>query len=69
MTPSRPETASIDGSSMRVWMPKDDMTSPTVGLASLMTTYVIDAKENRDVATIDIPNTFIQTDSTGKLLS
>ena len=47
-------------------MPKDFTASPTVGLASLMTTCAIDAKENRDVATIDIPNAFMQTDLTGK---
>ena len=51
----------IDGSSMRVWMPKDNTASPTVGLASSMTTCVIDAHENRDVATADVPNAFIQT--------
>ena len=43
----------IDGSSMRVWMNKDHTASPTVGLNSLMITCVIDAKENRDVATVD----------------
>ena len=31
-----------------------------------MTTCVIDAKENRDVATIDTPNAFIQTDLTSE---
>ena len=56
----------IDGSSMRVWMPKDHTASPTVGLGSLMSTCVIDAKENRDAATVDVPNAFIQTDLTGE---
>ena len=56
----------VDGSSMRVWMPKDDAASPTVGLASLMTTCMIDAHENRDVATTDTPNAFVQTDLTGE---
>ena len=47
---------------MRVWMPKDQTASPTVGLASLMTACVIDAKENRDAAMVDTPKAFIQTD-------
>ena len=48
----------IDGSSMRAWMPKDDTATPTVGLASLMTTCMIDAHKNRDVATMDTPHAF-----------
>ena len=56
----------IDGRSMRAWMPKDDTASPTVRLASLMTTPRIDAHENRDVATMDMPNAFIQTNLTGE---
>ena len=55
----------IDRSSMSMWMPEDDTVSPIVGLASSMTACVI-AKDNRDVATIDMPNAFIQTDLTGE---
>ena len=47
-------------------MNKDHTASPTVGLNSLMTTCVVDAKENRGVATVDIPNAFTQTDLTGE---
>ena len=41
---------------------KGDSTSPTVSLESVLITAVIDAKEDRDVAVIDIPNAFIQTE-------
>ena len=39
--------------------------SPTVLLESVMITSVIDAKEQREVAVIDIPNAFVQTEMEG----
>ncbi len=42
-------------------MNKDDATSPTTILQSILMTAVIDAKERRDVMTNDIPNAFVQT--------
>jgi hypothetical protein len=38
-----------------------DASSPTLVLESVLLTCVIDAEEKRDVATIDIPNAFVQT--------
>ena len=42
-------------------MQKEDISSPTAYLESIILTSVINPKEDRDVATIDIPNFFIQT--------
>jgi hypothetical protein len=39
---------------------KDD-SSPTVTMESVLLSYIIDAKEERDVAVVDILNAFIQT--------
>ena len=51
-----------NGSIQRAWIPKEDTAAPTASLEAVFLTAVIDAKEGRDVATIDIPNAFIQTD-------
>ena len=40
---------------------KDDTASPTVTTEALLTTAVIDAKQNRNVITLDIPNPIVQT--------
>ena len=56
-----------DGSTQRAYTRKEEVASPTVLTESVLLTAAIEAKENRDVMTIDIPNAFIQTDmeSTG----
>ena len=54
--------ACADGRKQRLWMNKNEAASPTVLLESVMITSTIDAKENRDVAIVDIPNAFVQTD-------
>eukprot|EP00978_Attheya_sp_CCMP212_P009274 scaffold21935_cov53-Attheya_sp.AAC.2 len=41
---------------------KEEASSPTVAIESVMLTSVIDAKENRDVAIVDIPGSFMQAD-------
>ena len=51
-----------NGGIQRNWMNKEETASPTTALESVLLTGVIDAKEKRDVATLDIPNAFIQTD-------
>ena len=51
-----------NGSVQRNWMTKEDSTSPTVSIPALFSTAAIDAYEERDVATCDIPNAFIQTE-------
>ena len=51
-----------DGSQQRGTVEDSDKTSPTVNLSSIFLTAVIEAKENRDVAVIDIPNAFLHSD-------
>ena len=41
---------------------KENAASPTAMTESILLTAVIDAEEHRDVAMVDIPNAFIQTD-------
>jgi hypothetical protein len=41
---------------------KEDTSSPTVAIESVFITSVIDAHENQDVATIDVPGAFMQAD-------
>ena len=41
-------------------MNKEDTSSPTATQEGLLITCAIDAKENREVATVDIPNAFMQ---------
>jgi len=50
-----------DGRKQRIWQTKADISSPTVSTEALFLTSVIDALEERDVATADIPNFFLQT--------
>ena len=51
-----------DGCKQRLHTPKDDASPPTVATESVLLCCVIDAKERRDVATVDIPGTFMQGD-------
>ena len=60
-----------DGSKQRTSFAKEDATSPTVALESVLLMAMIDAAEGWDVATIDILNAFIQTrldDNSDKVL-
>jgi hypothetical protein len=58
-----------DGRSQRAHMTKEETSSPTVATEALILTCVIDATENRDVATCDIPGAFMQSDMTkGKVV-
>jgi hypothetical protein len=49
-----------NGNPTREWLSREDAASPTAALESIMLTVVIDADEERDVMTCDIPNAFIQ---------
>ena len=51
-----------DGRKQRHNTPKDDASSPTVATESVLLSCVIDAKEQRDVATVDILGAFMQGD-------
>jgi hypothetical protein len=50
-----------NGKATREWLSREDSTSPTAALESIMLTAIVDAKEGRDVMTSDIPIAFIQT--------
>jgi hypothetical protein len=45
-----------NGKPTREWLSREDATSPTAALESIMLTAIVDAKEGRDVMTCDIPN-------------
>ena len=49
-----------DGRPQRVYTKKEDKTSPTCHIESLIITCIIDSMEGRDVATVDIPGAFMQ---------
>jgi hypothetical protein len=56
------ERTCANGSTQRNWMEKEETASPTATTEAILLTAVIDAEEGRDVATVDIPNAFVQTD-------
>ena len=45
---------------MREYLGREDSSSPTANLESILLTGMMDTHEVRDVMTTDIPNTFIQ---------
>jgi hypothetical protein len=51
-----------DGRKQKAYTNKEDASAPTVAIESLLLTCVIDATEQRDVATVDIPGAFMQAD-------
>ena len=51
-----------NGSTQRVYMDREEVSSPTVSTEATILTAIIEAEEERDVATCDIPNAFIQTE-------
>ena len=60
--------ACADGRKQRLWTKKEDVSSPTIAFEALLYTLMIDAMEGRDVATIDLPGHFLQTDMDEKLI-
>ena len=48
-------------------MNKEEGSSPTVSLESVALTALIDSHSNREVANVDIPNLFIQTNNPKKV--
>ena len=51
----------VDGSTQRRYLKQDEsMSSPTASLESLLTTLLIDAYEERDVGTFDVPGAYLQ---------
>ena len=51
----------INGSQQRDHITKEEASSPTAFTESVILTSIVDTKEGRDVATVDIPNAFAQT--------
>ena len=49
------------GNKQNGFISKEEASSPTVLTDTVLLSYIIDAQEHRDVATIDITNAFIQT--------
>ena len=56
-----------DGRKQQLYMDKEQVSAPTVATESLLLTCLIDAMENRKVATIDIPDAFMQSDMEGEV--
>ena len=54
-----------DGRVQRPTVGKQQTASPTVSTEGLFLTSLIDAKERRAVATVDVPGAFLQTDAKG----
>tara|TARA_B110000116_G_scaffold23331_1_gene17939 strand:- start:29 stop:655 length:627 start_codon:yes stop_codon:yes gene_type:complete len=50
-----------NGSTQRSYISKDEASSPTAATESILLTTAIEAKEERDVMTLDMPNAFLQT--------
>ena len=50
------------GDKQRSYVSKQEASSPTSHTESVFCTFGIDAEEERDVAVVDIPNAFVQTD-------
>jgi hypothetical protein len=44
-------------------MSKENISAPVISTDALFIMLVIDAMEGRDVATVDIPGAFLQTDA------
>jgi len=62
------ERTVADGSKQRLSINKEEASSPTVAVESVTLSAIIDAKEERKITVVDIPNAFIQTNN-GKLKS
>jgi hypothetical protein len=50
-----------DGRKQQEYISKHEISSPTVAIESVMLSCTIDAKEECDVTTVDIPSAFMQT--------
>jgi hypothetical protein len=50
-----------NGSTQRAYIAREEATSPTAATDAILITGVIDAKQKRDVMTLDVPNAFVQT--------
>jgi hypothetical protein len=53
--------AVLGGNVQREYITKDEVSSPTAYTEAVILTAIVNAKEKRDVATVDLPNAFCQT--------
>ena len=58
--------ACANGSKQREWMSKEESASPTVSLPAVIVTAAMEVHEGREVAVVDIPNAFVQTENDGE---
>jgi hypothetical protein len=49
------------GNNQQDYSSKEDTSSPTVAMESVVLSCIIDAEEERDAAVVDIPNAFVYT--------
>ena len=52
--------ACANGSTQRACIQKEEASSPIASTEALIMTSEIDAEEERDIVTLDIPNAFVQ---------
>ena len=57
-----------DGRNQREYLTKDYISAPTVETEALLLMCIIDAVEHQEVATVDIPGEFMQSDMEGETL-
>ena len=57
-----------DGRKQRNYVPREEATSPTIKLESLIMSLLVDAKEKRDVATADIVGAYLLADMKDKVV-
>jgi hypothetical protein len=50
-----------NGRTQRAYISREEASSPTTSSGAIIATGVIDAKQKRDVMTLDIPNALVQT--------
>ena len=50
-----------DGRRQRLYTSKEEASLPTVSIEAVILTFTIDAAKGHDVATVNIPNAFMQT--------
>ena len=51
-----------DGSSQRKYVPREEASSKTISLESIMALLLINAYEERDVAIFDVPGAYLHAD-------
>lgn len=57
-----------DGRKQRMYVPREEASSPTIQLESLIMSLTIDAKEDRDVATADIAGAYLLAEMKDKVI-